>query len=227
MRARVSQIFGRALEGRAWPQGIMAQCKADVESLLQSAESRVHRSVLVALEEPDPDFGEHSRGVLPVAMLCKALDLRQLIDTPGKWARECRRGDGPPANEPPQLATIATDYTRVVPALVFAPPWRLVASHPKFRPHRAGEEQAKLAAAEARDAVGPGLSTEFRVPSDSELGLLPGVAGQCARAIIAVARVHQFVAAARSELGPANPNGANAPGGGVTEIAGLVRAQIR
>ena len=59
------------------------------------------------------------------------------------------------------------------------------------------------------------------MPSDSGLGLQAGIAVKCARSIVAVARAHHVVAAARSDLGPANPNAINAPGGGVTEVADL------
>ena len=65
------------------------------------------------------------------------------------------------------------------------------------------------------------------MPSDSDLGLQAGVAARCTRAIVAVARAHRVVAAARSCLGPANPNAIIAPGGGVTEVVDLVGAQVR
>ena len=65
------------------------------------------------------------------------------------------------------------------------------------------------------------------MPSDSSLELQPRVARQCVRAFIDVARAHHVVVAAQSELGPANPEEVNAPGGGVTEIVSLVRAQVR
>ena len=42
-----------------------------------------------------------------------------------------------------------------------------------------------------------------------------------------MARGHHVVAAARSGLGPANPDEVNAPGGGVTGIVSLVRVQVR
>ena len=65
------------------------------------------------------------------------------------------------------------------------------------------------------------------MPSDSGLDLQAGVARRCARAIVGVARAHHVVAAARGELGPTSPNEVNAPGGGVTAIASLVRGQVR
>ena len=99
-------------------------------------------------------------------MLCKALDLWQCIGALEKWARESRRGDGPPTGESPHLAAIATDYAPVGRAPVFLLVWRLDASHPPFRLRRAGEELAELAAAETRDAVGLEPSPEFSVPCD-------------------------------------------------------------
>ena len=46
---------------------------------------------------------------MQVAVLCKALDLRQLIGTLEKLAREGRRGVGPPTDEAPYFAAIVTD----------------------------------------------------------------------------------------------------------------------
>ena len=69
------------LKGSAWPQGIIAQSRADVESLLQSAGSSDHRSAPFALGESDPDFEEQSRGEMQVAILRKALNLWERTDT--------------------------------------------------------------------------------------------------------------------------------------------------
>ena len=186
-----------------------------------------NRGAPVALDRPDLGFDEDGRGVMQVALLCKELDLWQRINTLEKTTCEARRGDGPPTDEAPHYAAIAADYAPVGRALVFVATWELAAGHLHFRPHRAGEEPAALAAAKARDAAGPGPSPEFPVPSDSDLGLRPGVARKCVSAFIAMARGHHIVAAARSGLLPASPDEVNAPGGGVAEIFSPVRAQVR
>ena len=203
------------LHGGTWAHEVIAQTKADVESLLQSTGSSGYRSDPTALGVPDPIFDEHG-----------GVDLWQRIYTPENWVHEARRGDGPQTGKAPHFTGLAVEYTPVGRALVFVATWQLAADHPNFRSNWAGEEQAELAAAEAHDAAGPGPSLEFLVPSDSELGLQPGVAEQCAGAFIAVSRGHHVVAAARSELGPANPDEVCARGGGVTEIVSPVRAQI-
>ena len=174
---RTAELLAAArLCGSAWPQETTAKCKADVESLLQSTGSSDNRSGPAALGVPDPYFDERGRGVMQVAMLCKALGLWQRIDTLEKWAREARRGDGPPTDKAPHFAAIAADYAPMDRALVFVTTLHLAADHPHFRRRWAGEEQAELAAAKARDAAGLGPSPEFVVPSDSDLGLRPGVA---------------------------------------------------
>ena len=79
----------------------------------------------------------------------------------------------------------------------------------------------------AHDLGGAERAPECHVPSDSDLGLLAGFSAACARTFVHVARAHHLVAAARAELGPANPGVINAPGEGVTEEADLVRAKYR
>ena len=91
------------------------------------------------------------------------------------------------------------------PALVFVGAEQLSRGHPDFRPFWPG----------------------FVVPSDSEHGLRPGAAQHCAVALVAMHRGKQLVSAARSGLGPADPEDVNAPGGGVTEMLSLVQTQVR
>ena len=135
-----------------------------------------------------------------------------------------RTGD-PPTGKASHFTALAAEYSPVRSALVFVPAWQLPVFHPDLRPHRAGEEKAVLAAAGARGAAGPERPPGLVVLSDSELGLQPVSAQRCIDALIAVSHGYQLVGAARSGLGPANPDEVNAPGGGVTENFGLVRAQ--
>ena len=64
------------------------------------------------------------------------------------------------------------------------------------------------------------------MPSDPDLGLPAGFSAECACTLVAIARLHHVVAAARADLGPAHPSAVNAPGGGVTEEVDLVRFRV-
>ena len=110
-----------------------------------------------------------------------------------KWARECLRGGGPPANEPPHCAALTADAPERAPRTGFVPAWRLSGGHPDFRPPRAGEERAEQAVGEARGLGGSRLSPECRVPSDPGLGLPAGFAAGCALVVVAVARAYHVV----------------------------------
>ena len=112
------------------------------------------------------------------------------------------------------------------PALVFVPAEQLPRRHPDFRALRAGEERAREAPAGARDAARPEVTSGFAVPSDAELGLRPGTAQVCIVAVIAMLRGQQMVRLARSGQGPAKSGEANAPGGGIVEMADAVRALV-
>ena len=138
-------------------------------------------------------------GGVQTAALCKALDLWQRFGTLEKWARKARHGGGPRTGPAPHFTALAAEYPPVRRALVFVPPWQLPVGHPDFRPHRAGEEQAELAAAGARDTAGPERSSDAAglehspvmvVPSDTELGLQPGGAQRCIDALIVESRWH-------------------------------------
>ena len=112
-------------------------------------------------------------------------------------------------------------------ALVFAAAERLPSHNTDFHALGAGEAQAREAAAGTRDEARPDGACGFAVPSDAALGLRPGSARVCVTAVIAIARGQQLVGAARGGQGPANPDEANAPGGGIVEMIGTARELVR
>ena len=106
-----------------------------------------------------------------------------------------RREGKPLAGAAPHFAALHSGRLPEHPALVFVPAERLPHRHPDFRTLRPGEERARNAAAGAHGAARPEDSPGFIVPSDTELGLRPGAAQQCAAAVVAMLRGQQLVSA--------------------------------
>ena len=77
------------------------------------------------LDEDGPEINGHREGQSPAALLFKAWGLRYRVGTLEKWARESRRGGGPPLIVPPHYTALAAQALSANAALVFVAACRL------------------------------------------------------------------------------------------------------